>query len=109
MNAWPSRWFCLLLLVSFLARPAVTHSEERYAGGGCLSSTDARHALQSAGGISLAAAVSAARSAAPGEIVDYKVCQAPSGYSYVLTVLGTDGKVVRAWVDALSGKLVSVK
>jgi uncharacterized membrane protein YkoI len=79
------------------------------AGGACLSSADGRRAIQSSGAISLAAAAQVARGASPGEIVDYKICEADAGYSYVLTILGRDGKVARAWVDAASGKLVTVR
>lgn len=79
------------------------------ATGTCLSSADGRRAIQSSGAISLAAAAQVARGASPGEIVDYKICEAEAGYSYVLTILGRDGKVARAWVDAASGKLVTVR
>lgn len=80
-----------------------------YARGTCLSFSEGRRVLQSSNAISLGSAVQVARNSTPGEIVDYKICQAPSGYSYVLTILGGNGKVSRAWVDALSGKLLSVK
>lgn len=79
------------------------------ATGTCLSSADGRRVIQSTGAISLAAAAQVARGASPGEIVDYKICEADAGYSYVLTILGRDGKVARAWVDAASGKLVTVR
>lgn len=75
----------------------------------CLSPADGRRAIQSTGAVSLAAAAQVARGASPGEIVDYKICEADAGYSYVLTILGRDGKVARAWVDAASGKLVTVR
>ena len=79
------------------------------ATGTCLSAADGRRAIQSSGAISLATAAQVARGASPGEIVDYKICEADAGYSYVLTILGRDGKVARAWVDAASGKLVTVR
>jgi uncharacterized membrane protein YkoI len=79
------------------------------ATGTCLSSADGRRVIQSSGAISLATAAQVARGASPGEIVDYKICEAEAGYSYVLTILGRDGKVARAWVDAASGKLVTVR
>lgn len=79
-----------------------------YGGGACLSVADGRRVLQSSGAITLGEAVKVARDSTPGEIVDYKICPAASGYSYVLTILGGGGKVARAWVDAASGKLLSV-
>jgi hypothetical protein len=79
------------------------------ATGSCLSPADGRRVIQSSGAISLATAAQVARGASPGEIVDYKICEADAGYSYVLTILGRDGKVARAWVDAASGKLVTVR
>jgi uncharacterized membrane protein YkoI len=78
-------------------------------GGACLSSAEGRKVIQDSGAISLAAAAKAARDVTPGEIVDYKICSADAGYSYVLTILARDGKVARAWVDAASGKLVTVR
>lgn len=89
--------------------PASPSAAFGYAGERCLSLADGRRLLQSASAVSLGAAVAAARASSPGEIVDYKVCQAQTGFSYVLTVLGRDGRITRARVDALSGKLLSAR
>jgi hypothetical protein len=78
-------------------------------GGACLSAAEGRRAIQSSSAISLADAAKVAHGAASGDVVDYKICQAPSGYSYVLTILARNGKVARAWIDAASGKLIAVR
>jgi uncharacterized membrane protein YkoI len=82
---------------------------ENYSSAGCLSPAEGRRALARTDAVSLAEAARVARGSAPGEVVDYKICRGDGAYSYVLTILGGNGKVARAWIDASSGKLLSVK
>jgi uncharacterized membrane protein YkoI len=56
--------------------------------------------------VPLATAMHTARARMPGTVVRARLCHAPDGLVYVLTVLARDGKVARITVDAVKGTLV---
>lgn len=78
-------------------------------GSGCLSARDARDAIRSKRAVTLVAAARTARDAWNGEVIDYKLCNVQGLLTYDLTLLNSNGKVVRARIDAGTGKLVTVK
>lgn len=90
------------------AREAVRTADP---GGGvdCLSAREARGAISQKKAIPLAQAVRAARDAWDGEVIDYRLCTYDGRLAYDLTLLNDDGKVARARVEALDGKLVGVR
>jgi uncharacterized membrane protein YkoI len=81
------------------ARPAAGEASHA-----CLDQKDRR--AESGRLVSLATAMRAARGRMPGTVVRARLCHAPDGLVYVLTVLARDGKVARITVDAVKGTLV---
>jgi uncharacterized membrane protein YkoI len=75
----------------------------------CLPMRQARDLVRSGEAIPLAAAMRAARGAAPGEMIDGKLCRGGSGLQYVVTILGPEGRVVRVTLDAKSGSILEVR
>jgi uncharacterized membrane protein YkoI len=93
---------CLLALVVLAAGPAAAADPPV-----CLSQDQRRAAVASHRAIPLARAVHDVRSRAAGaEVVGARLCYRGGQLVYVLTVLGRDGKVVRASVNAASGAIV---
>lgn len=72
----------------------------------CLNQKERRALVESGAVLHLAAAIHAVRSRVPGTLVRARLCRRGDGYTYVLTVLGHDGKVTRVVVDAVKGTLV---
>jgi uncharacterized membrane protein YkoI len=72
----------------------------------CLNQRDRRAAVEHGQVVRLAAAIRAAKGRRPGTVVRARLCRAPSGLVYLLTVLGRDGKVARLTVDAVKGTVV---
>jgi uncharacterized membrane protein YkoI len=93
-----------LLLLGFLlaVRPDVALAE-------CIATAQARSVIQSGQAIPLAAAIRAARGSAEGEMIDSRLCRGGSGYQYVVTFLGSDGRVKRVTLDARTGKVAGVR
>ena len=56
--------------------------------------------------VHLAVAMHAVKNRVSGTLVRARLCRRSEGLVYVLTVLGHDGKVARAVVDAVKGTLV---
>ncbi len=93
----------LLILVIFLvlsAQPA--RAAEPMV---CLNKEQRRAVLAAGQAIPLATALATV----PGrrEVVRVRLCQAPKGYVYLLTLLARDGKVTRVVVDAKNGLVLS--
>ena len=42
-------------------------------------------------------------------MIDSRLCRGGSGYQYVVTFLGSDGRVKRVTVDARTGKVAGVR
>jgi uncharacterized membrane protein YkoI len=75
----------------------------------CLPTRQARDLIRSGDAIPLAAAMRAARGAAPGEMIDGKLCRGGQGLQYVVTILGPEGRVVRVTVDAKTGSVLGAR
>jgi hypothetical protein len=75
----------------------------------CLQTPQARIMVQSGQIISTLKAVRAATAAVGGEPIDGRLCAAGGGYRYVVTILGSDGRVMRVYVDARSGAVLGTK
>jgi len=93
-----------LLFAALLAAPAeaieVGHRT-------CLSKEARTAAIASGQAIPLAQAMRAVRGRAGRELVRARLCETPKGLIYMLTLLGRDGKVTRASVDARNGTVVT--
>lgn len=79
------------------------------ASSACLSRTEQLAAISEGRSVSLAKAKRAVRGRSGAEVVDAKLCESSKGLHYRLTLLGRDGKVMRATVDAATGTLLSIK
>jgi len=75
----------------------------------CLPMDQVRATMRAGKVLPLIQAVNAARSAAPGEVIDSRLCGGPDKLRYVVTLLSQDGRVVRVTVDAQSGAVIAVK
>jgi len=69
----------------------------------------ARSVIQSGEVIPFAQAIRAARGSAEGEMIDSRLCRGGGGYQYVVTFLGSDGRVKRVTVDGRSGRVAGVR
>ena len=77
--------------------------------GACLSPDQRREAVSSHKAIPLSRVVRAVKARGPGEVVRAQLCEQGKGLVYVLTVLGRDGKVMRASVDGASGAFLRAR
>jgi uncharacterized membrane protein YkoI len=71
----------------------------------CLTGDEQRTAIANNKAVPLAAAIHALHRA-PKEVIKAQLCQEPERLIYMLTLLGRDGKVKRATVDATNGAVV---
>jgi hypothetical protein len=85
------------------ARPSGAAGEASHA---CLSQKERRALVENGTVVHLAVAMHALKNRVTGALVRARLCRRPEGLVYVLTVLGHDGKVARAVVDAVKGTLV---
>jgi len=72
----------------------------------CLTQKERRALVENGTVVHLAVAMHALKNRVSGALVRARLCRRPEGLVYVLTVLGHDGKVSRAVVDAVKGTLV---
>jgi hypothetical protein len=72
----------------------------------CLTQKERRALVENGTMVHLAVAMHALKNRVSGALVRARLCRRPEGLVYVLTVLGHDGKVSRAVVDAVKGTLV---
>ena len=72
----------------------------------CLTQKERRALVENGTVVHLAVAMHALKNRVTGALVRARLCRRSEGLVYVLTVLGHDGKVSRAVVDAVKGTLV---
>ena len=72
----------------------------------CLTQKERRALVENGTVVHLAVAMHALKNRVSGALVRARLCRRAEGLVYVLTVLGHDGKVSRAVVDAVKGTLV---
>jgi uncharacterized membrane protein YkoI len=94
-----------LALLVILLGPAV--AGER--AGGCLSKEERRAAMASGQLTKVATVIRTVKGRSHREVIRVRLCRSPKGLVYVLTLLGRDGKVTRATVDATSGLVVGAR
>ena len=75
----------------------------------CLSSADARIAVAEHQLIFPSIATSKAVSKEQADVLAGKLCRWSEKYVYEMTLLRRDGRVIHAYVDAVSGKIVGAK
>jgi uncharacterized membrane protein YkoI len=71
----------------------------------CLTGDEQRAAIASGKTVPLATVIHALHRA-PKDVIKAQLCQEPERLVYLLTLLGRDGKVKRAVVDAVNGSVV---
>jgi hypothetical protein len=71
----------------------------------CLTGDEQRAAIANGKAVSLATVIHALHRA-PRDVIKAQLCQEPERLIYMLTLLGRDGKVKRAIVDATNGAVV---
>jgi uncharacterized membrane protein YkoI len=86
--------------------PEVTATPEPGEPGRCLSRQEQRAKAVARSVVPLSKAVRTARSHASGDLLGAKLCERNGKLVYLLTLLGRDGKVVRATVDAGNGSVI---
>jgi uncharacterized membrane protein YkoI len=77
--------------------------------GACLSKDERRTAAAGSQLINVASVISTAKARGHRDVIRVRLCHSPKGLVYVLTLLGRDGKVTRATVDATSGLVVGAR
>jgi hypothetical protein len=109
-NATPFAWMTRLLrgaagavcLITTLALPDVVPAAE---APHCLTGDEQRAAIASGKAVPLATVIHSLHRA-PKEVIKAQLCEEPERLIYMLTLLGRDGKVKRATVDATNGAVV---
>jgi uncharacterized membrane protein YkoI len=71
----------------------------------CLTGDEQRAAIASGKSVPLATVIHSLHRA-PKDVIKAQLCQEPERLVYLLTLLGRDGKVKRAVVDAVNGAVV---
>jgi hypothetical protein len=91
-----------IVAVPFIAAPSSGLAiESRH----CLTGEEQRAATANGKTVPLAAVIHTLHRA-PKDVIKAQLCQEPDRLIYMLTLLGRDGKVKRAIVDATSGAVV---
>ena len=102
----------LFLAVPIIAAPIIAVSTVAVPGNGlaaeslhCLTGDEQRAAIANGKTVPLATVIHSLHRA-PKDVIKAQLCQEPDRLIYVLTLLGRDGKVRRAIVDATNGAVV---
>jgi uncharacterized membrane protein YkoI len=90
-----------IFAVLSLAVPRTGNAAELH----CLTGDEQRAAIAASKAVPLATAIHALHRA-PKDVIKAQLCQEPERLIYMLTLLGRDGKVKRATVDATNGAVV---
>lgn len=77
--------------------------------GACLSKEERRAAAATGQLINVASVIRMVKGRGHREVIRVRLCRSPKGLVYMLTLLGRDGKVTRATVDATSGLVVGAR
>ena len=98
----------IVLAVAVAMLPAVAAAaDERHR---CLDTEQRRAAIAGREAVPLARAIRAVRAHVGGDVVQARLCeQQGKGLVYVLTLLGRDGRVMRASVDGASGSFLRAR
>ena len=91
-----------LLAMPILAVPRIGLAAET---PHCLTGEEQRAAIANGRTVPLATVIHSLHRA-PKDVIKVQLCQEPERLIYLLTLLGRDGKVKRATVDALNGAVV---
>jgi uncharacterized membrane protein YkoI len=91
-----------IVAVLLAAAPRATMAAETVH---CLTGDEQRTAIANNKAVPLATAIHALHRA-PKDVIKAQLCQEPERLIYMLTLLGRDGKVKRATVDATNGAVV---
>ena len=99
------RGFATLALLMILLAPA--RADEK--AGACLSKEERRAAMAGGQLTKVATVIRTVKGRSNREVIQVRLCRSPKGLVYMLTLLGRDGKVTRATVDATSGLVVGAR
>jgi uncharacterized membrane protein YkoI len=94
------------IAAAMLAMAAFAPSWAHAATGTCLNKEQRRAVVAAGQVMRLATAIRMSHVRRGGEIIKARLCKAPNGFVYVLTLLARDGKVTRTTVDATNGAVV---
>jgi uncharacterized membrane protein YkoI len=106
LHAMTSSIRALLLLLAIIAAAPTLADGKVPALSGCLNESEIREEVAARRVVPQVAALRAARASLGGEAVRARLCRHEGGMVYAITALRRDGKVVRVFVDALSGKVM---
>lgn len=97
-----------LLVAAALLTTGLTAPDMSAQAAGCLSSGEARSAVQSGAALPLSKMLGRIRSSAGGEILPPpKLCDRGGRLVYMVNVLSPGGQVTKLTVDASSGSILS--
>ncbi len=96
----------VLILAAAVLPIGAAGADERHR---CLDTEQRRAAIAGRQAVPLAKAIRAARAHVGGDIVQARLCEQGKGLIYVLTLLGRDGRVMRASVDGASGSFLRAR
>lgn len=99
--------FAALVLLLLVALPPAGRADEQ--APVCLTREERRQAIASGQLVKLSAAIRSVKGRAGRDVIRARLCRGPNGLVYVLTLLGRDGKVTRATVDATDGAVVGAR
>jgi hypothetical protein len=102
-SAWPALLVAMLIIapaIMVAAGPGLA-AEPRH----CLNGDEQRAAIAGGKTMPLATVIHTLHRA-PKDVIKAQLCQDPDRLVYLLTLLGRDGKVKRAVVDAVNGSVV---
>ena len=99
------RWAAAGLLALIVAAPMTSAPSLAIESLRCLTGEEQRAATANGKTVPLAAVIHTLHRA-PKDVIKAQLCQEPERLIYMLTLLGRDGKVKRAIVDATSGAVV---
>lgn len=102
MKIWPTIAIAAMILAA-APDPAAAQGKSR---AGCLSQREAIAAVQSGKAIPLSDVRATAEAAGRGEVIDADLCTSNGRLAYILTLLGANGQVTTATVDAANGRLI---
>ena len=88
---------------------AAAPAKDASVNGACLKLAQRRAVIAHHRVVKLSTAIRRVRKHVRGDVIRAQLCLSAKGYVYLLTVLTRSGKVVRASVDAATGRLIGVR
>jgi uncharacterized membrane protein YkoI len=99
----------IVVLALLVPGMAASYAKEVRVTGACLKLHQRRAVIARHRVVKLSTAIRRVHKYVHGDVIRAQLCPSAKGYVYLLTVLTRSGKVVRASVDAATGRLIGVR